>query len=118
MCVCCPIIKFKFHYQSSVLSKISPSLKGLETALLFPYPLPLENMLLPNSFTHASYTHQLYNCSGNERAKAANWYGNNISSPATLAALSNHHCSVYESTYATHTHKCGKNPRQKLKHLF
>lgn len=72
-------------------------------------------MLLPNSFTHASYTHQLYNCSGNERAKAANWYGNNISSPATLATPSNHNCSVYVPTYATHTHKCRKKPWTEIK---
>lgn len=64
-------------------------IKRFRDCTTFPYPLPLENMLLPNSFTHASYTHQQYNCSGNERAKAAKWDGNNISNPATLAAPSN-----------------------------
>lgn len=64
-------------------------IKRFRDCSTFLYPLPLENVLLPNSFTHASYTHQQYNCSGNERAKAANWDGNNISNPATLAVPSN-----------------------------
>lgn len=50
------------------------------------YPLPLKTMFLPNSVTPASNTHHQYNWSNNERAKAANWNGNNISNPATLAA--------------------------------
>lgn len=59
-------------------------IKGFRDCTAFPYPLPLENMLLPNSFTHASYTHQQYNCSGNEREKAANQDGNNISNPSNV----------------------------------
>lgn len=71
------------------LQQNSSLIKRFRDCTTFPYPLPLENMLLPNSFTHAFYTQQQYNCSGNERAKAANWDGNNISIPATLTASSN-----------------------------
>lgn len=88
-------------------------IKRFRDCATFPYPLPLENMLLPNSFTHASYTHQQYNCSGNERAKAANWDGNNISNPATLTAPSNlttisRHIHARTHTQ-THTHVQSKH---------
>lgn len=63
-------------------------IKRFRDCTMFPHLLLLQNMILPNSFIHASYTHQ-YNCSGNERAKEANWDGNIISNQATLAAPSN-----------------------------
>lgn len=77
------------------LTKLCPKqnfllIKRFRDSVTFSYPLPLETMLLPNSFTHTSYTHQLYNCSHNERAKAANWHGNSISNPATFAVPCNH----------------------------
>ena len=61
-------------------------IKRFRDCTTFLYPLPQENVLRPNSFTRASYTHRRYNCSGNEHAKAANWDGNKISSPAMLVA--------------------------------
>lgn len=95
-------------------------IKRFRYCTTFQYPLPLENMLLPNSFTHASYTHQQYNCSGNERAKAANWDGNNISNPATLTAPSTL-TTISRYMHAlehTHTHKCTTNTERKLMHLL
>lgn len=101
-------------------------IKRFRYCTTFQYALPFENMLLPNSFTHASYTHQQYNCSGNERAKAANWDGNNISNPATLTAPStlttisqymHAQTSTLEQTH-THTHKSRTNTEHKLMHLF
>lgn len=78
-------------------------IKRFSNCSSFPHPLPLEkSMLPPNSFTHASYTHQRYNCSCNERAEVANRDGNHISNPATLAApiQPNHHL------LGTYMHEC------------
>lgn len=106
-------------------------IKRFRYCTTFQYALPFENMLLPNSFTHASYTHQQYNCSGNERAKAANWDGNNISNPATLTAPStlttiSQYMHAQTSTLEQcgslcmwkSTHKSRTNTEHKLMHLF
>lgn len=91
-------------------------IKRFRDCTTFLHPLPLQNMLLPNSFIHAAFAHQQYNCSGNERAKAANWDGNIISNQATLAAPPNPtiisrcmnrqpHTQMQRAVWLQHCHK-------------
>lgn len=119
MCACYPIIKFKFHLQSPVLSKISPSLKGLETAPFSRiHSLSKTCSCLIHLPVLPMHTNSIIAAVMNVE-KAANW--DSISNPATLAAPSSPTTTPrHTACESARAHKriCSVGPPQHLGFLF